>query len=456
MNITELTKLLHAKINTAVTTEEVLALSKAIERLNIGSVRTVSTYTGLTSLLAIDGEVIFVEDEGALYYNFAGYWYKITTTASLRAWSWGAGAEGQLGNATIGSFSSPVSVLGGFTDWVQVSAGGFHSLGLRENGTAWAWGFNNSGRLGDGTVTNRSSPVAVVGGFTDWVELSASGRETNTQGHSLGLRSNGTAWSWGSGGYGQLGNGVTTISSVSPISVAGGFSDWTQLSAGNYQSLGIRTGGAAWGWGANSQGQLGDGTTVSKSSPVAVVGGLTWVQVSAGGFHSVGIRTNGTAWAWGSNSFGKLGNGITGPATSSPVAVVGGFNDWSQVSAGYRHTVALRTNGTAWSWGANSFYAGGFTYTGALGDGTSLQAKSSPVSVVGGFTNWVQVRVGLDHSTGLRADGTAWAWGLGNNGRLGDGTITVKSSPVSVVGGFTNWVDIDSGTAHTIAIRSSV
>jgi alpha-tubulin suppressor-like RCC1 family protein len=293
-----------------------------------------------------------------------------------------------LGDNTIVAKSSPVSVVGNFIEWIQISAGASHSLGVRANGTAWAWGYNANGRLGDNTAVSSSSPVSVVGGFTDWTQVSAGSS------HSLGVRANGTAWAWGLGTTGRLGeNAITTRSS--PVSVVGGFTDWIQLSAGSQHSLGIRANGTAWGWGDNSQGGLGDNTTVAKSSPVSVVGGFTdWVQVIAGYIFSVGIRSNGTAWAWGAGQYGRLGdNTITDK--SSPVSVVGGFTDWIQVSAGNlgRHSVGVRSNGTAWAWGFNNL--------GQLGSNSTV-SRSSPVSVVGGFTDWVQVSAGYRHTLAIR------------------------------------------------------
>ena len=227
-------------------------------------------------------------------------------------------------------------MVGGFTDWCQVSAGTFHSLGVRQNGTAWAWGSGNYGRLGDNTVVAKSSPVSVIGGFTDWCQVSGTSR-----GHSLGVRTNGTAWAWGDGGFGRLGDN-TTVDKSSPVSVVGGFTNWCQISAGRYSSLAIRTNGTAWGWGCNGNGVLGDNTTVNKSSPVSVIGGFTnWCQISAGFYHSLAVRTGGTAWAWGCNGYGRLGDNTTVPR-SSPVSVIGGFTDWCQVSAGCQHSLGLR------------------------------------------------------------------------------------------------------------------
>jgi hypothetical protein len=360
---------------------------------------------------------------------------------SSNAFGWGLNSDGRLGDNTATVKSSPVSVVGGFTDWVQIRGGRFHTAAIRANGTAWAWGFNANGQLGDNSTTSRRSPVSVVGGYTDWVQIGAGGY------HNAAIRANGTAWAWGSNGDGQLGDNTTT-SRRSPVSVVGGYTDWVQIGAARLHTVAIRSNGTAWAWGRNESGRLGDNSTTNRSSPVSVVGGFTdWVQIGAGGYHTFALRANGTAWAWGNNSRGQLGDNST-TNTSSPVSVVGGFTDWVQIDGGGREfTVALRANGTAWAWGRNSY--------GQLGD-NSTTSMLSPVSVVGGFTDWVQIDAGAFHTVALRANGTAWAWGSNFNGRLGDNDASSnRSSPVSVVGGFTDWVQISGGDDHTTAIRMS-
>jgi alpha-tubulin suppressor-like RCC1 family protein len=439
MNIAHFQILLQEAIDNATETVDYLLLSKALQSLNVGQIRTVATFANLPSAASNEGLLLFVTADERLYWSTGTDWYSIVSENKGLAFGWGENIIGVLGNGTTTNSSSPVSVVGGFTDWCQVSSGRGHSLGVRQNGTAWAWGSNSIGQLGDGTTTSRSSPVSVVGGFTDWCQVS-SGRY-----HSLGVRQNGTAWAWGTGGNGQLGNGTLTARS-SPVSVVGGFTDWCQVSASDANSLGVRQNGTAWAWGYNGQGRLGDGTTTQRNSPVSVVGGFTdWCQVSTY-YHSLGLRQNGTLWAWGSGLLGRLGDGTT-TAKNSPVSVIGGFTDWCQVSAGNAHSLGVRQNGTAWVWGSNNF--------GQLGDNTSTN-RSSPVSVVGGFTDWCQVSAGgCNHSLGIRQNGTAWAWGRNTPGSLGDGTTTNRSSPVSVVGGFTNWCQVSAGTNHSLALRKT-
>lgn len=408
------------------------------------AVPNLSTLTGMTN--AIAGTVFFVESEGLPYIRKSNATW-VVIDPSLQdpilenAWAWGQNLQGQLGDDTTVSKSSPVSVVGGFTDWVALHSGSSHSIGLRANGTIWAWGANATGQLGTGNTTSRSSPVSVIGGFADWLQISTSARSN----HNVGVRTNGTAWAWGNGGNGRLGDG-SYFTSYSPVSVLGSFTDWVQVSAGTSHSAGIRANGTAWSWGYNGLGRLGDGTFTTRTSPVSVVGGFTdWTQISAGHSHTMAIRANGTLWGWGEGSFGKIGNNQAN-TISSPVSVVGGFTDWIQVSAGNQQSVGIRANGTAWAWGGN--------VNGQLGDNSATN-KSSPVSVVGGFTDWVELSAGGFHSSGIRANGTAWAWGGNAGGGLGDNSTTSRSSPVSVVGGFTDWIKSSAGTNTTLGLRGS-
>jgi alpha-tubulin suppressor-like RCC1 family protein len=444
MDVVKITEALHGKINATLSTEQVLILSKAIERLKLGNVKTVTAYADLLPLYPQKGEVYFVENEEKLYYGFGDYWYTIFDTTTAISYAWGSNSYGQLGHntATTVSTSSPVSIIGGFTDWVQLAAGYRHSIGLRANRTIWVWGSNAGGALGDNTSTNKSSPVTVLGGFTDWAQVSAGGS------FSLGVRANGTLWAWGSSSLGNLGDG-TTINKSSPVLVAGGFTDWIQASAGMAHSLGVRANGTLYAWGANATtqaGVLGDNTISPKSSPSLVVGSFTdWFQASASRGHSLGIRGTGILYSWGINSSGQLGDN-TSTSKSSPVSVVGGFTDWTQASAGNQFSLGVRSNGTLWAWGNG----GG----GKLGDNSTVN-KSSPVSVVGGFTNWIQASAGNYHSFGIRTTGQLYSWGIDSRGQLGQNTLTVStSSPVLVVGGFTDWIQV-SGTSLPSGLTST-
>lgn len=357
-------------------------------------------------------------------------------------WGWGSNNRGRLGTGDTIEKSSPVSAIGGISDWTSISNLGNHVLALRPNGTAWSWGYNAFGQLGDGTTTNRSSPVSVIGGFTDWTQISA-GLNSST-----GIRANGTAWAWGNNFDGQLGDGTsgTVNNKSSPTPVIGGFSDWIHISPGWSHTAAIRANGTTWTWGKNNFGQLGDGSTTNRSSPGSVLGGYTdWTQLSLNKDRSFGLRANGTIWAWGDNTLSRLGSTNTSASVLSPSVLRGGVTNWIKVSGGAYHGLGLKTDGTLWSWGSN--------YNGQLG--TIFAQSAEPTIVRGGFTDWMDISAGKAHSMGIRLNGTLWSWGNNFNGQLGTSNTTSRSSPGSVVGGFTNWIKVAAGNYQTLAIKGT-
>jgi alpha-tubulin suppressor-like RCC1 family protein len=352
-------------------------------------------------------------------------------------WTWGRNLYGQLGDGTTSNRSSPVTTAGGGTNWKQVSAAlGFYTAAIKTDGTLWTCGRNDYGQLGDGTTTSRSSPVTTAGGGTNWKRVDCG------NGHTAAIKTDGTLWTWGLNLYGQLGDGTTTSRS-SPGTTAGGGTNWKQVEGGGSHTAAIKTDGTLWTWGANSSGQLGDGTTTSRSSPGTTAGGGTdWKQVDCGGAHTAAIKTDGTLWTWGANDYGQLGDGTT-TSRSSPVTTASGGTNWKQVSAGYNHTAAIKTDGTLWTWGRNDY--------GQLGDGTTTD-RSSPVTTAGGGTNWKQVSAGTYAAAAIKTDGTLWTWGRNDYGQSGDGTTSSRSSPGTTVGKGINWKQVSCGYYYTAAI----
>ena len=183
-------------------------------------------------------------------------------------WSWGRGDSGQLGDGTTTATRPLPAAVDGVTGALAVKGGLTHSLALGVDGLAWAWGYNNSGQLGDGTQLLRKVPVRVVG-------LSGAGALVAGGQHSLAL-ANGEAWVWGRGDWGQLGDGTTAAYRVQPTRLST-LSNLVALGAGAYHSLAIDSAGSVWSWGYNNYSQLGDGTTGLKSSPVSVSApGFAW------------------------------------------------------------------------------------------------------------------------------------------------------------------------------------
>jgi alpha-tubulin suppressor-like RCC1 family protein len=352
-------------------------------------------------------------------------------------WGTGINSSGQLGQlmGSATSYSSPVSVVGGFS-FSQISCGDQHCIGINgSNGSGWGFGQGGDGRLGNNSTSYVDSPTSVLGGFS-FKQISCG------YNFSAGIvGSNGSAWAWGSNTYGQLGDN-TLVSKMSPISVVGGFS-FSQISCGYYHTLAINgADGSCWGWGQAANGKLAKDIFLSVSSPYVILNNMQFTQIDAGvGNYSAGIRSSdGSIWSWGINTYGQLGNN-TRTQSSIPVSVVGGMS-FTQLAVGHNHIVAIRGDGTCWAWGYN--------VAGQLGD-FSRTSRSSPASVRGGFA-FSKIAAGDLHSIGIRSsDGTAWAWGSSSYGQIGNNTRTSYSSPISVVGGF-SFIEVTAGTTYTMGI----
>jgi len=338
--------------------------------------------------------------------------------------AWGLNDYGQLGDGTFTNSSTPVSVrapevsavtkpVRGLTGITAISARGYRTVALRNDGTVWAWGYNVGGELGDGTHTNRNVPVQVRD-LTGITAISAG------ELHTLALRNDGTVWAWGKNYYGQFGDG-TTANSDTPVQIMG-LTDVKAISAGAFNTLALKNDGTVWAWGRNSSGQLGNGTMEDSSVPVQVSGLTDVIEISAGFVsHATALKNNGTVWAWGRNGYGQLGNGTL---TDSSIPVqVNGLNDVIAISAGDSHTVALRNDGTVWDWGRNNYFQ--------LGDGTSTN-RNTPVQVIGLRTDAMAITAGGWHTVAIKNNHTVWSWGLNFSGQLGDGTTVDSYTPIQV------------------------
>jgi len=329
-------------------------------------------------------------------------------------WAWGWNYLGQLGDSTTVDRHYPVQI-GSDINWTQVSACmSYHTLALKKDGTLWAWGYNYYGQLGDNTTVTRLSPVQ-VGNDTDWSQVSAGGY------NSFALKSDGTLWAWGDNRDGELGDN-TTINRFLPVQI-GLDRDWTQITVGFGYILALKENGTLWAWGRNNNSQLGDGTTTSRSFPVQVGVDSDWSLVSAGYQHSLALKKDGTLWAWGLNSYGQLGIDSASRSYPTPTPTqVGIDRDWTQVSAGFYHTQAIKKDGTLWAWGDNR--------DGKLGDGTTTY-KPTPIQI-GVEDDWSQVYTNVGNSLALKKNKTLWIWGDNTNGQLGDGTITDRHIPTQI------------------------
>ena len=364
----------------------------------------------------------------------AGDGHTIALKNDGTVWALGRNDFGQLGDGTRTDKATPVQVSS-MSGVVAIAAGGLHTIVLKPDGTVWTWGYNKYGQLGDGTTTDKATPVQ-VSSLVDVIAVAGGSL------HTIVLKSDGTVWAWGNNNYGQLGDGTTT-DRATPIQVSG-LSSVIAVAAGEHHTIAVKSDGTVWAWGNNSFGQVGDGTTIDKATPVQVSGLTGVIAVAAGGVHTIAIRSDGTIWTWGAGDNGQLGQGTT-LSKSTPVQV-SDLTGVMAIAAGLAHSLALKSDGTMWAWGYN--------FSGQVGDGTT-NTKYSPIQV-SNITGVITVTSGWSHSVTIKSDGTVWTWGDNANGSLGDGTTTNRTTPVQVIGltGTTRPKSVAAGGQHSLALKS--
>ena len=335
--------------------------------------------------------------------------------------------------------SSYLTVRAGELAWKRISSGNIFGCGITSHGTAYCWGDNVHGELGDGNTTQLQLTPVRVRARLYFEKLTLGGA------HICALTYDGTAHCWGNSSFGEGGYGQETGTQTDPVEVSGGHT-FRQIAGSGNHTCGVTTEGIAYCWGRNANGQLGDGTTRNHSRPVQVAGGLSFQQIGVGSAsvdnHTCGVTTDGPAYCWGVNSSGELGDGTTEERVE-PVPVEGGHS-FAQISGGGTHTCGVTTDGTAYCWGGNS--------AGQLGDGTT-EDRMTPVEVSGGH-EFQLIAASNIHTCGLATDGTVYCWGGNVDGRLGDGTTVSRPTPVEVVGDLT-FRHISPGADHTCGVTVS-
>jgi len=355
--------------------------------------------------------------------------------------TWGDNTYLQLGYPTGSTRTTPGYMTTQRPNWRQISVGDSACMAVKTDGTIWGWGSQGSGNIGNNFIADvyTATPAQEWFASTTWKQV------VNGGSGGGGIKSDGTLWTWGSPGS----NGNNTQNyNYTPAQIYGGGNNWKQIARGIYGWMaGIKTDGTLWTWGGNFYGSLGNGNVTGTSSPAqTVAGGTNWKLVSCGYNSMAAIKTDGTLWMWGDNSNGQLGDGTT-ISKSSPVQVATGGTNWKQVSVGDYFTVAIKTDGTLWTWGIND--------KGQLANGTSSSFPyiSSPVQSIYNTVTWKQVSAGRQYAGGIKTDGTLWMWGYNQVSQLGDGTTTNRSSPVQILVGGVNlkWKQVSCGYVQTTA-----
>ena len=358
---------------------------------------------------------------------------------------WGANESGQLGDGTVTNASTPVTVAG-ISGAVAISGGGFHTCARFPDGTVQCWGRNNAGQLGPAVTGERSlTPMPVAGVAA--TAVTAGGF------HTCALPGDGTVLCWGQNDLGQLGNGTVspTVNAPNPTPASvSGITTAVAVAAGGWHTCALLQDGTVRCWGDNTWGELGDGAVIASNpprdqqpvtpvpTPVTVSGITTAVAIEAGIFHMCATLRDGALQCWGRGEEGRLGNGST--ANSSTPVAVSGITP-AAVTPGAEHTCAILQDRTKRCWGDNNF--------GQLGNGSPDGVVSTiPSAPVTGITAATAASSGAEHTCALLQDGSLQCWGAGNFGRLGNGTITDAFTPVAVTGfGGVTWTSSDTNVA---------
>lgn len=334
--------------------------------------------------------------------------------------------------------------------WQTISAGGQNTCGVKSDGSAWCWGEGSSGQIGDGkTAASQSVPAPVS-------DLNVSGKRWSsiTVGisYACGLRDDDTAWCWGQGNDGQLGNGSRAESIATPVPVIADDltgRKWLSLSAGSNTTCGLRDDTSIWCWGLLDD---ADADTQKITAKPILAAQRGWRSLRASNGAMCATRDNGSAWCWGAGRFGSLGDGTMAAAATPQLVDTGAVTGtaWTSVVPGGDTTCGLRDDGSAWCWGSNA--------NGALGNPASHAAHSRPVAVSASAlsgTRWTSIDVKDGVACGLRDDHSAWCWGRDFSGQLGNNGTATQRAPVKVEAKPANgWREISVGGFHTCAIAA--
>lgn len=318
---------------------------------------------------------------------FPGGKHWIFNTSDGRLWGVGYNGYGQLGTGNYwGGYIT--TIITEDIEWETVSCGYMHTLAKKSDGTIWGWGMNSVGQVGVMAGDDVLLPVQ-IGNDNDW-KIIAAGIYSG-----FAIKNDGSLWSWGLNTYGCLGVGSNDINLVvDHPQMVGSDYDWDTIIVSGSTVIAKKIDGSLWGWGFNYYCTLGLPSSEVISYPTFISDNCVWSEISLGNYHVLALKSDGTLWTWGGNLFGVLGiDAPDGFIQQTPVQI-GTDADWSKIYAGSCHNIALKTDGTIWTWGRN--------HRGSLGL-NDTQNRYSPVKV--NDNHYEKIFAGLDYTIVLDSVG---------------------------------------------------
>lgn len=339
--------------------------------------------------------------------------------------SWGANDYGQHGDGSINSTYLP-KLSDTNDNWKTAFCGNEFALGIKYDGTLWSWGSNSNGQLGDSLSSPYRAIPKKISYDNDWKKI-VCGPD-----YVIGIKKTGKVWAWGNG---SLLNSQTYNNKPFLYDKDTVWSDFALV--GSTAIIGIKKNGTLWAWGDNTSNSLG--RKMSNQTKAVIIDTLKWLSIASGNLHAVAIRADSSLWTWGGNSNGQLGDGTRIMDTINKI----GTDKWIKVACGFNHVLAIRNDHTLWAWGQNN--------SGQIGDGTYVD-KLLPTQV-GTDSDWVDISSRFNTSYGIRKDTSLWAWGENSSGQLADGTKNSQSSPEKF-SGMTTWSMVAAGTTFAVGFGS--
>lgn len=333
-------------------------------------------------------------------------------------WAWGTNGDGQCGQGNfLGGTGAPTRV-GLESNWTFIATGNKCSYAIKNDGTLWAWGINDFGQLGDGTLIKKNIPTQ-IGTNNDWQKV-ISGNGS----HAFAIKTNGTLWAWEQNNHGQLGLGTSSTMETVPIQV-GNENNWLNASIGFTHSLFIKTNGTIWSCGLGNDGALGNGSNVLAFVPTQIGTQNNWIKIASGFYFSAAINSENKLFMWGDNSQGQLGIGDY--INKNIPTQINNETNWDEIVLGLFHSVALKSNKTVWSWGSH--------FNCQLGNGNPCAIPGVNINLpqqINIETNWDKIFTGYSHSFSIKSNGELWAWGFNGGRQLGNNTTTSSNVPIAI------------------------